>query len=206
MYTLYTAAGSCGLASHIALAESGLPYTARLVDFAGNEQRSAAYLAINPKGRVPALATPRGVLTETVAILAFVAQSAPAAALAPLDDPFAFARMQAFNTWMASTVHVAYAHARRASRWADKPESHADMAAKAPANFADCMALVEGDYLAGPFVLDEGYSVADPYLYTIAGWMPKLGLDPAAYPCIAAHRALMQSRPAVQRAEAELQG
>ena len=101
MLTLYYMPGTCALASHIALEDSGASYQARRVDFQKKEQTSPEYLAVNPKGRVPALATPRGVLTETPAILAFLAQSFPEARLAPLNDPFAFAEIQAFNAYSA---------------------------------------------------------------------------------------------------------
>src|SRR5947209_3305355 len=107
MLKLYYSAGSCALASHITLEEAGAPYTAERVDFKNNQQNSPEYLAINPKGRVPALVTDKGILTETPALLAFVAQSFPQAKLAPLDDPFAFAQMQAFNSYLCATVHVA---------------------------------------------------------------------------------------------------
>lgn len=93
MNTFYFSPGSCALASHIALAESGLPYQVKKLNFAEGEQRSEAYLAINPKGRVPALVTDKGVVTETVAILGYIAQAAPEARLAPLADPFLFAKM-----------------------------------------------------------------------------------------------------------------
>ena len=73
MLTLYAATGSCSRASHIALEESALAYEVRLVDFGKAEQREPAYLTINPKGRVPALATGKGVLTESPAILAYIA-------------------------------------------------------------------------------------------------------------------------------------
>ena len=86
-YTPHT----CALASHIVLEQAGAEYELERVDFKTNEQRSAEYMKINPKARVPALVTDRGVLTETPAILAFVAQRYPEANLAPLDDPFAFA-------------------------------------------------------------------------------------------------------------------
>ena len=79
------------------------------VDFAKSEQRQPAYLAINPKERVPALVTDGGILTETPPILACIAKSFPQAALAPLDDPFAFAQEQAFNSYLCSTAHVAHA-------------------------------------------------------------------------------------------------
>ena len=98
MLKLFYAPGSCALASHIALEEAGAKYGAVRVDLRAKDQRKPEYLAINPKGRVPALVTDKGVLTENPAILAFVAQSFPEARLAPLDDAFAFARVQAFNS------------------------------------------------------------------------------------------------------------
>jgi len=203
MYTLFFSPNACSLASHIALAESGLPYELKRLKFAENEQQSESYLKINPKGRVPALATDRGVITESVAILAFIAQAAPAAKLAPLDDPFLFGRMQAFNAYIASTVHVAYAHYRRYYRWADNQASFDDMVAKAPKNFHDCFQLIEDDLLEGPYVLGETYSVADAYLYLMTSWLPNLKLDRADFPRVSAHFDLMKQRPAVLRAEAE---
>ena len=97
MLRLYYARGTIALASHIALEEAGAAYEAQLIDFANAQQRTPDYLSINPKGRVPALVTPRGILTETPAILAYIAQAYPGAGLAPLSDVFALAEMQAFN-------------------------------------------------------------------------------------------------------------
>src|SRR5437667_141328 len=94
MFKLYYAPGTCALASHIALAEAGAPYTTAKVDFKTNQQNSPEYLAINPKGRVPSLVIDHGILTETPAMLAFIAQSFPQAKLAPLDNAFAFAQAQ----------------------------------------------------------------------------------------------------------------
>jgi len=106
MLTLYYSPGSCSLATHIALIDAGADFEARRVDVAESEQRKPSYLAINPKGRVPALVTENGTLTETPALLAYVAQRFPAAKLAPLDDPFAFARVHEFNSYLYSTAHV----------------------------------------------------------------------------------------------------
>jgi glutathione S-transferase len=75
MMKLYYATGTCALASHIALEEAGAEYSTVKISFATNEQRSPEYLAINPKGRVPSLVTDRGILTETPAMLAYIAQS-----------------------------------------------------------------------------------------------------------------------------------
>src|SRR5215469_887908 len=110
MIKFFYAVNTCALASHIALEEAGAAYATVRISFAANEQRSPEYLAVNPKGRVPAMVTERGILTETPAMLAFIAQSFPEARLAPLDDPFAFAEAQAFNSYLCSTLHVAHAH------------------------------------------------------------------------------------------------
>jgi glutathione S-transferase len=90
MIKLFYASDTCSLASHIALEDAGAEYSITRISFANDEQRKPEYLAINPKGRAPALVTDKGVLTETPAILAFIAQSFPQARLAPLDDPFRF--------------------------------------------------------------------------------------------------------------------
>jgi glutathione S-transferase len=204
MFTFYFAAGSCSLASHIALHEAGAAFEARRVDLASGEQRTPAYLKLNPKGRVPALVTPAGILTETPAILAYIAQSFPAAGLAPLGDPFAFAEMQAFNSYLCATVHVAHAHGRRGGRWADEPSSLEDMKRKMPETMAACFAPIEQGMLKGPWVMGAAYSVADPYLFTIAQWLEGDGVDMAGLPRVAEHRARMAERAAVKKALAEV--
>ncbi len=197
---LYYAPGSCARASHIALREAGADFELKLVDFASAEQRTAAYQEINPKGRVPALATDRGMLTETPAILGFIAQSFPAAGLAPAEDAFQMARLQSFNAYLCGTVHVAHAHIRRGERWADDPAAIAEMKRKAPEVVAACFELMERELFTGPWVLGEEFSVADPYLFTITQWLPIHGLDAADYPKIHAHAERMLARPAVQDA------
>ena len=191
---------TCALASRIALEEAGADYEPVKVDFATAEQTKPAYLAINPKGRVPALVTDRGVLTETVAILAFIAQSYPHRKLAPLDDPFAFAEMQAFNSYLASTVHVNHAHKHRGARWATLESSFADMRAKVPETMAASFTLIERDFLKGPWVMGETYTVADAYLFTVSRWLEGDGVDVNRFPRVAAHMRAMEQRPAVQAA------
>lgn len=200
MLVFYSSPGSCALASHIALEDAGAEYRFQRVDFRKDEQRGAGYLAINPKGRVPALATPRGVLTETPAILAYIAQAYPAAGLAPLDDPHAFAELQSFNSYICSTLHVAHAHRLRAYRWADEAEAIAAMQRKVPETVAACFAYIEEQVFAGPFVMGDAYTIADPYLFTVARWMEGDGVDPARFPKIAAHRAMMCERAPVRNA------
>jgi glutathione S-transferase len=200
---LYYAPHSCALASHIVLEEAGAAYEAIRVDFKVNAQRAPEYLAINPKGRVPALVTSAGILTETPAILFFVAQTHPRARLAPLDDAFALAQLQAFNSYLCSTVHVAHAHRMRGYRWADDPVAIEAMKKKVPQSVGDCFSLIERDYFRGPWVMGEHYTIADPYLFTLAQWLELDGVDPAGVPKVAQHRERMAQRSAVQKAIAQ---
>jgi len=198
VFKFYFASGTCAMAVHIALEEAGADYEAVRLDFASSDQKRPEFLAINPKARVPALVTDQGVLTETPAILGFVAQRFPAAGLAP-TEPFAFARAQAFNSYLCSTVHVAHAHKGRGSRWTDDPAVVEALKQKVPQNMADCFALIERDMLAGPWVLGSAYSVCDAYLFTITRWLAADGVDVARFPGVQAHSQRMGARPAVQR-------
>lgn len=101
MLKLFYSPGACSLASHVALEEAGAAFETQRVDLREGAQRGPDYLALNPKGKVPALATDKGVLTENPAILGYVARSFPEAGLAP-DDSFAWSEVQAFNAFLAS--------------------------------------------------------------------------------------------------------
>jgi glutathione S-transferase len=203
MLKLYYSPGSCALASHIALQEAGAAYTAERIDFKSSQQTSPEYLAINPKGRVPALVTDRGILTETPAVLAFIAQSFPQAKLAPLEDSFAFAQAQAFNSYLCSTVHVAHAHRGRAYRWANEEASFADMKRKVPETMGACFALIERNMLRGPWVMGDSYTICDPYLFTVAQWLEGDGVDVSAFPKVIDHRKRVAERPAVRKVMAD---
>jgi len=204
MLTLYYSPGSCSLATHIALIDAGADFEARRVDFAESGQRKPSYLAINPKGRVPALVTEDGTLTETPALLAYVAQRFPAAKLAPLDDPFAFARVQEFNSYLCSTAHVAHAHLRRGARWVDAANTAAieAMTRYVPVAMTQIFELIDGRMLKGPWVLGEAYSICDPYLYTLSTWLEGDDVDLDRIPNVRDHRARMAARDSVERARA----
>ena len=197
MLTLYYARGTCALASHLALEFAGAPYEAVRLDFKKNEQRTPEYLRINPKGRVPALVTERGVLTETPALLLYIAQTFPQAKLAPLDDAFQLARANEFNSYLCSTVHVAHAHRMRGYRWADDEAAQNAMKQKVAQNVGDCFELIEREMLQGPWVLGERFSMCDPYLFTLAQWLEGDGVDPARFPKVLALRQRMEADPAV---------
>ena len=205
MLKLFYAAHTCSLATHIALEEAGADYTTVRIEFATEQQKSADYLKINPKARVPALVTDRGILTETPAMLVYVAQTFPAAKLAPMDDAFAFAEVQAFNAYLCSHLHVAHAHRMRGHRWVDASDkaSIAAMQRKVPESVGEAFALIEREMLKGPWVMGERYTICDAYLFTLAQWLEADGVDPARIPKVIDHRRRMSERASVKKAIAE---
>jgi glutathione S-transferase len=201
MLKLFYSPNACSLASHIALEEAGADYEAVRLDFKNGEQRKPEYLAVNPKGRVPALVTPRGTLTENPVILGWVANLFPNAHLKPEGDFFAFSEMQAFNMYLAATVHVTFAHLFRAERFADSDAAKAEMQAKVPSSLTANWKLIEDRLADGrPWVCGDQYTVADPYLYVFSRWLERPGAGGSdGMPLSRAHRTRMQERPAVQR-------
>jgi glutathione S-transferase len=207
MLKLFHTPGTCALASLIALEEAGAGYEKVRVNFKTDDQKKPEFLAVNPKGRVPILVTDQGILTETPAILTFIAHEFPDAGLAPNDDAFAFAQVQAFNSYLCSTVHVAHAHRTRGYRWVEEANTDAikAMQQKAPEVVSACFELIENDMLQGPWVMGENYTVCDPYLFTLARWMEGDGADPDRFPKVIDHRKRVGERAAVKRALAEEQ-
>jgi glutathione S-transferase len=197
--TLYFAPNSISLAAIIVLEETGIPYVLKRVDLAKREQRSDAYLELNPLGRVPTLHTDDGLLTETPAILTLLARSAPAAGLLP-TEVFREALALSFLSYLASTVHVAHAHRMRGSRWSDDAEAIASMQRKVPQSVLDAFSLIELHKLEGPWVLGDRFSVCDAHLFTLAQWLEADGVDTSKLPRVLDHRTRMLQRSATQRA------
>jgi glutathione S-transferase len=201
---LYYSPGACSLAPHIALEETGAEYEPLLVKLADGAQRRPDYLAVNPKGRVPALADDGFVVTENPAILRYIARQHPTAALWP-DDPRAEARCMEWLGWCASTIHVSYAHVRRPERYATADAAKADVVEKGRETCRDVWSQVETRLAAAAstWAAGETYSVADPYIFTFWTWGrgPALGFDMGRdFPAWTAHAKRMGERPAVQRA------
>jgi len=203
MLKLYYAPNTCALASHIALEEAGAAYETVRLNFKTEDQKKPDYLKINPKARVPSLVTDRGIITETPAILIYIAQSFPAAKLAPLDDPYQLGRAQAFNSYLCSTVHVAHAHRVRGYRWTDDAAAIETMKQKVPQTVGECFALIEREMFAGPWVMGKDYSVCDGYLFTLSQWLGADGVDIDKTPKIAEHFRRVGERPAVRKAVAD---
>jgi glutathione S-transferase len=199
---LYYAPGACSLAAHIALEEIGSRFELSRVDLAANQQNSAEYLRVNPKARVPALADGDWVLTEAPAILRYVAARFPAAGLWPWE-PREEARCVEWLDWLSSTIHVAFVHVRRASRYATEPRAIEDVAATAKKTCRELWRAVDAKLGAGPWAIGERYTVADPYLLVYWTWGrgPALAFDMAQdFPHWTAHARRLAARPAVMRA------
>jgi len=195
MLKLYYSPGACAMASHIALEESGAPYEAVAIDLSKGEQRTPAYLAINPAGGTPALETERGVITQNAAILAFIAQTRPQQNLAPVGDPFRMARFNAFNGYLGSTLHPAMGKLLY-SRPALEGEARAEAIEAALAR----LQLVEDSLLEGPWVMGDTYTLSDGYLMVFERWARVAELlDLVRFPGLNGHLDRTQERAAVQR-------
>ena len=199
---LYYAKGTIAIATAIALHEAGLDFEPVRLDFRAGEQTGPEYQAINPKGRVPALVTAQGILTETGAILDYIADIAPAAGLRP-SDPYEVAKMREAMCYLASTMHVNHAHKMRGHRWASEESSFADMKAKSVQTMTESASHVENHMLQGPYVLGETFSLADPYLYVACSWLEGDGVTVADYPKITGFIEAMRGRASVAQVIAD---
>lgn len=199
---LFYAPQTISAAVALVLEEARQDYDPVRVDFAQSEQTKPAYLQINPKARVPALTVEGGILTETGAILDYIAALAPQAGMVP-DDPLHAARMREVMYYLASTMHVNHAHKLRGARWADQEASWQDMTAKVAQTMTASCDYIETHALRGPFVLGDRFSLADAYLFVVCTWLEGDGVDVSAFPKITAFRTAMEVRPSVRAIRAK---
>lgn len=192
---LHVARGTIAMCVHAALEEAGVAHELAWVDFKAGAQGGADYLAVNPKGRVPALETDAGVLTEAAAILEWIAATA-APHLMP-TDPWQAARARETMLYLASTVHVAHAHKGRGRRWTDDEAGLEAMRAKVPGNIAASADILEAR-MEGDWVVEE-FSVVDLAQWNVVRWFPGDGVPLDGYPLLAAHQARVAARPAVAK-------
>ena len=196
MLRLHHAPMACSLATRFTLAEAGLPHDITIVRTARGENRTAAYLAINPRGKVPALQTDDGVLTESTAILPFVADLAPDARLLPPLGSFARAQAQAWLSFISSTVHTAYTGALRAEAF-----EGCDVEAVRNLHLARLQAAlqeVDAHLAERDFLLDD-LSVCDLYLLVFLLWRgaPAVAGRLAPLPNLDQFQQRMLARPAL---------
>ena len=199
MMKLFFAPGACSLAAHIALEEIGAPFEAVRVNLMEGDQRKPDYLAINPKGRVPALVTERGVLTESPAILFHLAERFPQANLLP-QDPWLKAQAMSFVIWCSGTVHgVAFASVFRQTRFSADESTHPAIRATGLENARTHLEEIETQ-LDGREWMFDGFSIADLYPMILRRWGARVGLDVSAFPGLAALAERIAARPGAARA------
>ena len=166
MLTLYFTPGACSLAAHIVLEESGEAYTPREVDFAHNEQRSEAYLKINPQGRVPVLGLDNGQpLAENTAILPYLGKRF---GLWP-TDPLTEAKALSLIGFFAASVHPAHAHVSRPERMRPMPAVFPALKTRGLETFHGYLKQIN-NMLAGKDWFLDRYSVIDPYGLVFYTW------------------------------------
>lgn len=197
--TLYYSPSACSLGAHIALEEIGLPFEAVQIRLAEDEQHSSEYRAINPRARVPALKVGDKVLTECPAILYYLARAHPAAKLWP-EDAWAEGQALSWMSFLATTVHIAFAQIIRPARTTEETAAHAAVQAGGRAaalrHFTDINARLAGS----EWVLGDRYSVVDPYLLVFYLWGERIGLPLEEVPTLARLAERVMQRPAARRA------
>ena len=202
--TLYYAPNTCALASHIALEEVGADVDYVRLDLYKGDTRNPAYLKLNPKGRVPLVVSERGPLTESPAILAWIAQTWPHAKLAPQDDAWALAQVNSFNNYLSGSLHgLAFAGVFRSARFADGEAAQAAVKTKALQSVKEAFELIESKLGPERWVHGDAFTTSDAYLAVLFGWLAAIGDGaPGPFPKLLAHSARVHARPAVQRAVA----
>jgi glutathione S-transferase len=199
MLTLYYAPGACSMASHIALEETGVPYEAKTVALAQGEQTRPEYLnAVNPRGKVPALKTDDGMLTENVAILTYLARTFPDAKLLP-TDPLGTARALSHMAYLSNTVHPAFTHIMRPGRFASDEKAHDNIKETGRENFWKLLQEIDLLLAGKDYVLGSQYSAADPYTLVFYGWGKRIGLPVQELKNYTALKDRLMQRPAVRK-------
>lgn len=201
MYTLYYSPGACSMAAHVLLEECGAEYEAQLVALAKGEQRSEAYLKVNPHSKVPALAVDGKVITQNAAILPFIARQFPDANLMP-SDPVALAQCIATVGWLASTTHVAFSlvlHPERPAGGADIGEAgQKAIEDTARATYWSCMEEIDRRLSDKQWMMGDQFTFLDPYALVYYGWGNRIQMPMADLAHYTAFKDRMIARPAVQ--------
>ncbi|MDE1923821.1 MAG: glutathione transferase GstA [Gammaproteobacteria bacterium] len=192
---LYYSPGACSLAPHIALCETGLPFTTEKVDLQSKKTATGAdYRQINAKGSVPALALDDGqVLTEVAVVLQYIADRKPDAHLAPAAGSLERYRLMELLNYVATEVHKGFS-----PLW--NPKASADWKAGAHANLAARFDWLSSTLKGKPYLMGAQFSVADAYLFTVLSWSSHVGVELAKWPVLAAYMSEIGHRPKVEQA------
>jgi glutathione S-transferase len=199
LLTLFYAPGACSMAAHIVLEESGEKYDGQRMDLGKGEQKTEAYLKINPQGRVPALRLDDGSpLAENTAILPYLGKRF---GLWP-TEPVAEARALSLIGFFAASVHPAHAHISRPERYALDESAFPTIKDAGRKAFHGYLKQIDG-LLAGRQWLSEKYSVLDPYAFVFYTWGVRRELPMGEFANYTAFKDRMLARPAVQRVVAD---
>lgn len=198
---LYTSPRACSTACHIALEESGLPYEARIVRIRKAEHLAADYLAINPWGKIPALAINTEVLTETHAILTYVGLAAAHTRLLPASDAITRARAHEWMNFLSSTVHIAFKPLFKPGTLIADEHLYPQLQEIGAATLRKTLLEVDRRLAGRDWALGSGYSVVDPYLLVFWIWCQRDDLVPhvADMPHWRAQAERVLERPATWR-------
>ena len=204
MITLHYFPGNASFTPHVLLQEIGVPFQLQRVDRANNAQKSPAYLKLNPNGLIPVLVDGDLVLYETAAIALHLADTHPAAGLAPALGTAERAQFYKWLMWLTNTMQATLIHYFYPDRMVDtgNAEGAAQVKAHAQEKVAGCLAQIDAQLAShgGHWLLGAAYSAADPYAFMLCRWTRGFSDKPARdYPHIGAYLQRMLARPAVQR-------
>ncbi|RBP01270.1 glutathione S-transferase [Roseiarcus fermentans] len=196
---LYYSPGSCALGIHILLEEIGAPFETQRINFAEREQVGEAYLAINPKAKVPALQRDDGtVLTEFQAIALYLGLTHPERGLVPASAERQARMMEAMD-YVIGTVHATgFRRLFRPAEFAAREADHDAVKARGLEIVRNGFALIDRDLADADWVVGD-FSLADAALFYTAFWAAaRLGIPLPDR--VEAHYRRMRARPAVERA------
>lgn len=199
MLTLYYAPGSLAFAPHMVLEELGLPHALERILTGEEQHRSPAYLKINPRGLLPALVRDDGqVLTETAAILQYLAALCPEAALVP-SDPWLRARCQEWLSVIGTGLQPAYALIRRPDRFTSDTATHGSLSAAARERFTEILRYCESRVPQDGWLVGSDFTVADPYLAVMVLWARSIRDPLQDFPRLNAWFGRVAARPSFMR-------
>jgi glutathione S-transferase len=200
-WIFYYSPGAASLSSHIALEEAGAQYEPRVIKLAENEQRKPEYLAINPRGRVPALQLEDGtVITESSAVLLYIAHKFPEAKLWP-ENPLHQAQVLEWLGYLASQAHIYFQQVRRPMRFAGQnPDVFPKVKQAGMANLRTVYEDIEKRIAGRSYAVGDSLSIADLHLFVFFNWGRGAGfVAPAGSPNFMRWGATIGARPSIER-------
>ncbi len=193
---LYFAPGTCSLSPHIALIEAGVPHELERVDHRAKKMKDGSdFLAINPKGYVPALRLEDGeVFTEGAVMVQLIADLAPEKKLAPPAGTRERYRLMSWLNYIASEVHKGFSPLFNALLPDEQKSLFRQILSRK-------LAFLDKTLEEQPYLMGAGFTVADGYLFTVLGWTKRVGIELAKeWPSLARYVERVGARPSVSQA------